>query len=244
MVLRTDRWLRMLAWVALALPASTCLAASLQVSPTQFELRPQQNAEALWISNSGTETVQVQVRVFQWQQADGRDQLTPTGALLASPPMQALAAGQRQLIRLVRADETAPATQQAYRVIVDEIPAYDPTRQGMQFVLRYSIPVVVQPAGKPLAPLLSARLVQDGTAQAQLEVSNSGQGQAQIADLGLVVAGRRTPVMDGLVGYVLPGQTMRWPLQPPPAQLQGGTFSARINGGSEPTPLPATPPAR
>ncbi|WP_313204634.1 molecular chaperone [Stenotrophomonas sp.] len=243
MVLRTDRWLRMLAWVALALPASTCLAASLQVSPTQFELRPQQNAEALWISNSGTETVQVQVRVFQWQQADGRDQLTPTGALLASPPMQALAAGQRQLIRLVRADETAPATQQAYRVIVDEIPAYDPTRQGMQFVLRYSIPVVVQPAGKPPAPLLSARLVQDGTAQAQLEVSNSGQGQAQIADLGLVVAGR-TPVMDGLVGYVLPGQTMRWPLQPPPAQLQGGTFSARINGGSEPTPLPATPPAR
>jgi len=91
MVLRTDRWLRALAWVALALPASPCLAASLQVSPTQFELRPEQKAEALWISNSGTETVQVQVRVFQWQQADGRDQLTPTQALLPSPPMQALA---------------------------------------------------------------------------------------------------------------------------------------------------------
>ena len=244
MVLRTDRWLRTLAWIALSLPTAPCLAASLQVSPTQFELRPQQNAEALWISNSGTQTVQVQVRVFQWQQVDGRDTLTPTQALLPSPPMQALAAGQRQLVRLVRAEDGAPATQQAYRVIVDEVPAYDPTRQGMQFVLRYSIPVVVQPVGKPPEPLLSARLLGTGTTQAQLEVSNRGQGQAQIADLGLVVGDRRTPLMDGLVGYVLPGQTMRWPLQQPPAQLQGGTFSARINGGSEPLPLPATPPAR
>ncbi len=86
MVLRTDRWLRTLAWIALSLPTAPCLAASLQVSPTQFELRPQQNAEALWISNSGTQTVQVQVRVFQWQQVDGRDTLTPTQALLPSPP--------------------------------------------------------------------------------------------------------------------------------------------------------------
>ncbi|ACF50976.1 molecular chaperone [Stenotrophomonas maltophilia] len=238
------RRLQQLALMVLALPPAFCMAASLQVSPTQFELRANQNAEALWISNSGTEPVQVQVRIYRWQQADGRDQLEASDALLPSPPMQSLAAGQRQLVRLVRVDASAPAVQQAFRVIVDEIPAYDPTRQGMQFVLRYSIPVFVQPEGKPPAPRLQARLIQDGAGPAMLEVHNSGDGQAQVADLAVLLGQRSTPLLPGLVGYVLPGQTMRWALQQAPAQLAGGIFSARINGGSQLTPLPTTPPAR
>ncbi|CAH0146176.1 hypothetical protein SRABI102_01970 [Stenotrophomonas lactitubi] len=238
------RRLQRLALIAFALAPALCLAASLQVSPTQFELRAGQNAEALWISNSGTEPVQVQVRIYRWQQADGRDQLESSDALLPSPPMQSLAAGQRQLVRLVRVDAAAPAEQQAFRVIVDEIPAYDPARQGMQFVLRYSIPFFVQPDGKPPMPQLQARLVDGGASPAMLEVHNSGNGHAQIADLAVALEGRSTPLLPGLVGYVLPGQTMRWALQQAPAHVVGGTFSARINGGSQLTPLPATTPAR
>ncbi|MCU1125685.1 molecular chaperone [Stenotrophomonas maltophilia] len=238
------RRLLRLALSAFALLPAVCLAASLQVSPTQFELRPGQNAEALWISNSGTEPVQVQIRIYRWQQVDGRDQLEPSDALLPSPPMQSLAAGQRQLIRLVRIDPGAAAGQQAFRVIVDEIPAYDPTRQGMQFVLRYSIPLFVQPEGEAPAPQLQARLLAADAGPATLEVHNHGNGQAQIADLAVAIGGRSTPLLPGLVGYVLPGQTMRWALPQAPAGMASGTFSARINGGSQLTPLPATPPAR
>ncbi|MCT4541825.1 molecular chaperone, partial [Pseudomonas aeruginosa] len=143
-----------------ALTAASSHAASLQVAPTSLQLTARQNAEALWISNSGTAPVDVQARVFRWTQRDGRDELEPTSELVVSPPMQALAAGQQQLIRVVRADPQPPPGQLAYRVIVDEVPPLDPNREGMQFVLRYSLPVFVQPDGTAAeAPQLQASRV-------------------------------------------------------------------------------------
>ena len=169
-----------------ALIAGSTQAASLQVAPTSLQLTARQNAEALWISNSGTAPVDVQARVFRWTQRDGRDELEPTTDLVISPPMQALAAGQQQLIRVVRADPQPPAGQQAYRVIVDEVPTLDPNRQGMQFVLRYSLPVFVQPEDKaPETPELQATLLTQPDGTLALEVRNLGASYAQLADLAM-----------------------------------------------------------
>jgi fimbrial chaperone protein len=189
--------------------------------------------------------VQVQVRVFEWRQDAGQDQLLPTTDLQVSPPMQSLAAGQQQLIRVVRSEPTPPATQRAYRVIVDELPTVDPRRSGMQFVLRYSMPVFVQPdKDAPLQHTLQARLTRLDDGRPALEVHNSGSSYAQLADIGLGPASRPQIIHPGLLGYVLGGQTMRWPLDVPAARLAGATFSAKINGESAQTPLPAAPPAR
>ncbi|WP_313348444.1 molecular chaperone [Stenotrophomonas sp.] len=220
-------------------------AASLQVAPTSLQLTPRQNAEALWISNSGTTPVDVQARVYRWTQRDGRDTLDPTIEVVVSPPMQTLAAGQQQLIRVVRADPTPPPAQLAYRVIVDEVPAMDPGRQGMQFVLRYSLPVFIQPEGD-LAPRpdLQARVLPEADGRLVLEVHNRGTGHAQLADLAVGTPQQPQIVQPGLVGYVLSGQTMRWPLDITAARMVGATLSAKINGASDPTPLSPTPPAR
>ena len=220
-------------------------AASLQVAPTSLQLTARQNAEALWISNSGTAPVDVQARVFRWTQRDGRDELEPTTDLVISPPMQALAAGQQQLIRVVRADPQPPPGQLAYRVIVDEVPPLDPNREGMQFVLRYSLPVFVQPDGDaPDKPDLQASLLTQADGTLALEVRNLGTTYAQLADLGMGTPERPQVFKPGLVGYVLSGQTMRWPLEITAARLNGATLSAKINGASQATPLPAPPPAR
>ncbi len=236
---------RSMALASLWLLTGSAMAASLQVAPTSLQLTPRQNADALWITNSGTTPVQVQVRVFEWTQDDGQDQLQPTTALQASPPMQALAAGQQQLIRVVRADPAVPARQRAYRVIVDELPNLDRDRTGMQFVLRYSMPVFVQPSGEgTLAHALQARLTHLEDGRPALEVHNSGNSYAQLADLGLGPAEKPQIVHPGLLGYVLGGQTMRWPIEVPAARLAGATFSAKINGESASTPLPVAPPSR
>lgn len=232
-----------LGWLWLLMGSAT--AASLQVAPTSLQLTPRQNADALWLTNSGTTPVQVQVRVFEWRQDAGRDQLLPTTDLQVSPPMQSLAAGQQQLIRVVRSAPTAPAVQRTYRVVVDELPSVDPRRTGMQFVLRYSMPVFIQPAGETsLKHVLQARLVRLDDGRPALEVHNSGNSYAQLADIGLGTVERPQIVHPGLLGYVLSGQTMRWPLDVPAARLAGATFSAKINGESAQTPLPAAPPAR
>ncbi|WP_421570352.1 molecular chaperone [Stenotrophomonas sp. PD6] len=234
------------AWGMLMLLAGTnAQAASLQVAPTSLQLTPRQNAEALWISNSGTAPVDVQARVYRWTQQGGRDTLEPTTELVVSPPMQSLAAGQQQLIRVVRAHPDPPTRQLAYRVIVDEVPTLDPTRQGMQFVLRYSLPVFIQPEGATApTPDLQARVLPQADGTLVLEVHNRGSGHAQLADLAVGTPQQPQVFQPGLVGYVLGGQTMRWPLDITAARMAGATLSAKINGASDPTPLSPTPPAR
>ena len=211
-------------------------ATSLQVAPTSLQLEARQRAGELWLTNSGTSPVKLQVRVFRWVQQDGQEQLLPTEALMATPPMQELAAGQQQLVRVMRADKEPPAAQQHYRLIVDEVPDLATRAGGMQFVLRYSIPVFVQPSGT-LAPQLQARLVKLADGRNGVEVANSGNSYAQIADLALGSATRPRIVHPGLLGYVLPGQVMRWPIERTAIDRDNDQITAKLNGESEQTPL-------
>lgn len=206
-------------------------AATLQVAPTTLTLTAERRAEGLTLRNSGTEPVHAQVRVFRWTQSGGDDRLQPTTGLVASPPMLELSPGAEQLIRVVRTGPP-PTTEEAYRVVVDELPLEQgsATRQpGVRLVLRYSIPVFVAPAGPPPAPLLRTRLFDDAQGRF-LEIENLGTGHAQVADLGHVDNhGQRQSIADGLSGYVLPGQRRRWPL-PAGLMTSSGSFKARING--------------
>ncbi|MBN5129027.1 molecular chaperone [Stenotrophomonas maltophilia] len=216
-------------------------ATSLQVAPTSLQLEARQRAGELWLTNSGTSPVKLQVRVFRWVQQDGQEQLLPTDGLVVTPPMQELAAGQQQLVRVMRPDRTPPPAQQHYRLIVDEVPDLATRAEGMQFVLRYSIPVFVQPAAGKLAPQLQARLVQLPDGRNGVEVANAGNSYAQIADLALGSATRPRIVHPGLLGYVLPGQVMRWPIERTAIDRDNDQITAKLNGESEQTPL--SPPS-
>lgn len=219
--------------VLAALWAGGASAASLQVAPTSLTLQGRENAGVLWLDNSGEEPVQVQLRVFRWTQSDGRESLEPADELMVSPAMQTLAPGQRQVVRVIRARPEPVAAESAYRVIVDELPSAAPRRPGLQFVLRYSLPVFITPETTALAPALQARVLGSGQ-EALLEVRNLGNGHAQIADLAHGAdAASATPVAPGLLGYVLPGRTMRWSLPSPASRYTGGVFVARINGAAD-----------
>ncbi len=232
-------------WIALITTlGNTAFATSLQVSPTSITLTPARNADALWLSNTGTEPVHVQLRVFRWTQSGGTESLDATQEVIASPPMQTIAPGARQLVRLIRPDRSPIAAQASYRVLVDELPGGN-ARQGLQLVLRYSVPVFVQPGDAAPQPVLAAMVVAAADGASALEVRNTGTGHAQLADLGLVQAsGPDTVLLPGLVGYVLPGQTMRWTLPGAAGRYVGAHFKARINGEAEKRPLPLVPPSR
>ncbi|MCL1531589.1 molecular chaperone [Xanthomonas nasturtii] len=246
---RLPAWL-MSAAVALTLAAASSVvsspaqAASLQLAPTSLSLSAQQSADGLWLSNSGSVPVQVQTRAYRWTQRDGQDQLDPTQDLLVSPPMRTLAAGERQLIRVIRAGAAPTGQELCYRIIVDELPSADTDRKGMQFVLRYSVPIFLLPPGKSEpTPTLSAQVVAGSDGTAQIQISNTGNGHAQVADLRHQVDGATKTALNGLVGYVLPGQTMRWSLGAPLAQFSRGTIIARINGEADERTLLAAPAA-
>jgi fimbrial chaperone protein len=222
----------------LAALLATCGAAGatgLQVAPISLQLQATQTADGLWLSNSGDTALHAQVRVYHWTQAGGTEQLTPSRGLVISPPMLGIDGGQRQLVRVIRVGAPpsgAAAVEDAYRVVVDELPVDADTSRGVQFVLRYSVPVFVEPAGKDAtAPKLAWSLHREGDS-AVLDVANSGDGHAQISQLVFTDSnGKHIPLSNGLLGYVLPGAHMRWTLEPDAGVFAaGGTFNARING--------------
>ena len=231
--------------MAVAVVAPAVLAADLQVSPISLEFSPREQAQGLWLSNTGTAPLRAQVRVQRWSQADGVDQLAATRDLTASPPILEIAPGQSQLVRIVKLQPTPSVREQSYRLLVDELPG-DNVQQttGLQFLLRYSIPVFVMPqgtapveAGKP-APmtdisLLSTRIRGAGK-DATLEIDNRGNRRVRISQLSYMDGnGNRAVLAPGLLGYVLAGQTMRWPLALPESAQPGGTLQARFNNDPE-----------
>ena len=62
-----------------------------------------------------------------------------------------------------------------------------------------------------------------------VEIRNTGPVHARLTDVVMQQGGQNRPVVEGLLGYVLPGATMRWPA---PLQASAGTvLKGRINGG-------------
>jgi len=233
---------------ALLFASSHAYGSGLQVSPTSLSLAAAQNADGLWLSNTGNDPLHAQVRVYQWVQEGGEEKLIPSRGLVISPPMLALDGQQRQLVRVIRVG--APPTdgrEAAYRVIVNELPDDRAEKSsGLKFVLRYSLPVFIEPAGvAPTPPQLHWSLRREGD-EAVLEVSNSGGTHAQIVDLDYVDgAQHRTKVAQGLLGYVLPGATMHWTLKPTASVFAaGGTFEAMINGEKVTQSLPLAAASR
>ncbi len=214
-----------------ALLASVTWASGLQVSPIGLRLAAATQADALWLMNTGNDTLHAQVRVYRWTQVDGKDVLQPSRDLVVSPPMVTIAPGDRQLVRVIR--QVAPATdgtETAYRVLVDELPVNADATPGLKFVLRYSIPVFLAPAGDPAVKAVLQATWEETSAGMALRVRNSGNGHAQIADVAWLGHGnQRAMLLPGLAGYALPGATMSWKL-PDNAPRSAGAVRARING--------------
>ncbi|MDD3450098.1 MAG: molecular chaperone [Gammaproteobacteria bacterium] len=238
-----------LLWAVLPLAAG---ASGLSVMPAGVEFAAGQGVQGLWLSNTGTTPIDVQLRLFQWTQEAGDDRLTPSTRLVVSPPMTRIAPGQRQLVRIIRTRagaSPAPAgREQSFRLLVDELPpaVTEPAEPpaGLNFVLRFSVPVFVAPDIAP-APSAPARLSLERapSGPVRLQARNPTPRRLQLADLRLLDgAGETVFARPGLLGYVLAGTERSWPLE-----LEAGTWAAakeiriRINGETVRHALSALP---
>ncbi|RQR64358.1 molecular chaperone [Burkholderia sp. Bp9126] len=197
-----------------AASAATAPAATLQISPVTLELPPSVAAAGVTLANSGVTPIYGQVRTFRWTQEHGEDVLTPTDSLAASPPLLQIGANTEQLIRLVRTTRATPATEESYRVLIDELPAPGtPAQNGIAIRVRYSVPVFVEPAAPPAPPRLDWRVEADPQGL-RLSVANLGGRRAQLSAVQLVDAhGNAHEVAHGLLGYALAGSVRHWPLK-------------------------------
>lgn len=232
-------------WCCLLLQLVFCAGAqatdsgsSVVIWPTLLEISAEEPAAGLWLENRGARPAQVQVRVFAWTQHDGENHYREQDEVVATPPMLAVAPGRRQMIRLSRLGPAPEGLEQAYRVVVDEIPDHTAadTGVGVRFQLRYSLPLFVQGAPFPAgtdshatasspAPRLSWALGRDDQGT-WLQIDNVGGLRARLTEVGFGEVA--TPLSEGLFGYVLAGSHLRWPL-PADVHADAGLF-ASING--------------
>ena len=226
-------------------------ASSVLIWPIDPVLEADQQASALWLENRGTETANLQIRVFGWSQSGFAEQYQNQRDVIGSPPVAKIEPGQKQLVRLTRTREVPPGQELAYRIIIDEIPSAQPasadggkTAAAIRFQMRYSVPLFAYGAGlwskedstrardpKGVGlPQLSWRTVAvDG--KPYVEVRNQGAVHARLTDVAIKQAGQSKPLAEGLLGYVLPGAVMRWPAPVP--LTNESALQVRVNGAAQ-----------
>lgn len=210
------------------------LAASLQVAPISVAFSPQEKAKEIWLTNTSERPIRAQTRVLIWSQVAGQDQVNPTRDLVASPSITEIKAGEQQLIRIIRIAPQNTAVEQTYRLLIDELPssAQADAQTGLQLLLQYSIPVFIQPTDSITMRngLTLLNQVNFQYQNQQLIVKNNAKSHIRISELTYINPnGERIPLINGLVGYALAGQSMRWEIPESKKILPNGKFEARIN---------------
>ena len=222
--------------ISLTVATSAVMAqSSVVIWPTDPKIVAGEQATALWLENRGTKTVTLQFRTFGWGQVAGEDSLQATNEIVSSPPLATVGPGERQLVRIIRRIPAA-ASERAFRLLIDELPTphtagADGVSARLSVQMRYSLPLFVYGSERAgLSPELTSRVVLDDGAR-WLEIRNSGNSHARLTDLRLKTQESEETLHAGLLGYVLPGSTMRWPLPPqlaPQAQMLVGINGADI----------------
>ncbi|WAT01082.1 molecular chaperone [Rouxiella chamberiensis] len=136
------RWAAMAA--ALTASASALAASSVLVWPVYQIIEADQNGSALWLENRGADPVTLQIRVYAWKQDNFNENYADQTNVVISPPFATVAPGDRQLIRLIRNTPAPTHTEQAYRIIIDEVPSSlnqpketNKPMVGLQLQMRY-----------------------------------------------------------------------------------------------------------
>lgn len=203
--------MRWMIGLAACLVSASAVAAMLQVSPIRITISADGKAGVVRLQNQSDVPTLVQVEALVWDDGADLSQVPTTSEILAVPPVFEIAAGAEQVIRLALRRPLTSGTEQAYRLLITEVPrVVGDGSQGVSFALRLNLPVFVTPPGALPQPAWS--LERDGGG-AKLTLDNQGNAHVRVRSLALYEDGGAQPVFvsdDG--GYVLAGRERSWQL--------------------------------
>ncbi|EOQ73152.1 fimbrial biogenesis chaperone [Acinetobacter lactucae] len=192
-------------------------AASIRLSPVSVEMLSDQAASSISLYNQSNDSADLQVRVFEWRQNAGQDQLIPTEEIAISPPFLKLKPNDSYNLRVVRINPSAISGEKTYRIIIDELPKPVDSRkaaQGVNVLLRSSLPVFV--VNKDAITKLNWKIDSNQKAPS-LNISNIGNRHALLNNLTLVdtTANKSYSIKVNTVnGYILAGKSRNFNISP------------------------------
>lgn len=190
--------------------ASLSYAGSFTVNPVRVTLSPTQRVAAITVSNHGAEASVIQLETSRWTQRDGKDSLTPSDEILATPPIFTLAPGASQIVRVGLRRTPDAQHELTYRLVLREVPPPQPIAQGLRVALAISMPVFVV-STRPSFANLAWRAVRLADGRIQLQATNTGSAHVQIGSFELSSPPSASPIVrQSVATYVLPGNTRSW----------------------------------
>lgn len=192
-------------------------AASIRLSPVSVEILSDQSASSISLYNQSNESSDLQVRVFEWRQNAGQDQLIPTDEIAVSPPFLKLQPNDSYNLRVVRINPVPVSGEQTYRIIIDELPKPIDNRkvdQGVNVLLRSSLPLFV--VSKDAITKLTWSIQQEQN-NSSLIINNVGNRHALLSNLTLVdtTANKSYAIKVNTVnGYILAGKARNFNISP------------------------------
>jgi P pilus assembly chaperone PapD len=176
-----------------ALLPSTAHASEFAIQPTLHVFPASQMTGTLVIENKGKVARTFQVRVLDWGlDAAGQDERIASTSLRFAPSVVVVQPGTSQTLRWIRTPQ--PGDEQRYRIKVDDLTGLLPGAapvEGIALRINMDFPWFFRNSGAQAE--VSARLT-DG----KLLLTNGGDATARL----------ERDADGGLVGYVLPGQTL------------------------------------
>jgi fimbrial chaperone protein len=207
-------------------------AQALMVLPVNIQMAPGQKASTLTVINQGDTETAIQIRAYAWSQQNGDDQLTPSDAVMVSPPLATIAPGASQTVRLVL--RQSPQGQEAtYRILVDQIPP--PAAPGVvRVVLRLSIPIFAQPAIRAV-PHVQFHVERDAGKMFLVALNDGGHHEVLREALLSTSDGRTLKTTSNASPYILAGATRRWAIDAqglPPLSGETLRLTAHADSGA------------
>lgn len=139
-------------------PAS---ASEFSVQPLRVTLSDTRPNASVRVNNLGTEPVQVQAKVLRWTQRNGENIYEEAPEIITNPPLFRLNGSKSQLLRFGMLDPRPTEQERAYRIFLQEVPAPTRPSDGVQTLLRISLPIFISgtATGKPG---ITGRLIREG----------------------------------------------------------------------------------
>jgi fimbrial chaperone protein len=187
------------------------VASSFIASPVTFDLSPNKPMSILRLTNNGESDLRLQVHAVKWGTDGHNETQVDTDDIILNPPVFMLKPGQQQFMRFGLRSVVPTATEQSYRLILDEIPDETSVGEsvGIRTALRVSIPVFTNPVQKVVR--VTWHLIRKENRYV-LVCDNSGNTHLKIN--GFVIADEKgVPVVrNSDPAYIMPEQRKEWPL--------------------------------
>jgi len=185
-------------------------AGSLQVEPVLVDITAPGAASTVTVRNEDTTPINAQIRVYRWSTVNGKEQLTPTDDVVASPPSVTLKPKGQYVVRIVRMSKQPVVGEESYRLLVDQLPDLSQQRNGaVNLMVRYSIPVFFGAPNKK-NPTVTWSVTPNGD-KVTLTARNSGDRRLRISALTLRDGGGKSLSFgSGLAGYALGQSAVSW----------------------------------